>query len=237
MEKQLKDFFEPKRPLEKPVYTKKQMDWAISFLNTPSQRSQNLDSDYLRELKKQSLNEMEKRAVLNPKPAEMQKKSGKDVPMLGKQKKQSIDPLIVQRDIDREFKALVYADIELMDQRAINGAQQMGISVLKAREHAREMSMTLGKFLGYEEADTTPAPQYRSGKPLVSREEHKFLPTHMRSLHKWYMGMKGAKEWICALVKEEHHFKEYLMYIEMIELFQLFNLRALDKSILGIYCL
>jgi hypothetical protein len=38
-------------------------------------------------------------------------------------------------------------------------------------------------------------------------------------------------------VREEHHFKRYLIHIELDKLFQILNQRDLDKSIIVCYCL
>jgi hypothetical protein len=103
------------------------------------------------------------------------------------------------------------------------------------------MGMSLGQLLGYEEAPKGEiARKYAKGKPLVSREDEARLPSHMRMLHEWYMReaeKKHPREWVSADVREEHHFKNYSIHIQMSEWFQLFNQDALDKSILGCYCL
>ena len=62
----------------------------------------------------------------------------------------------------------------------------------------------------------------------------------MRNLLLWYKDFiknKAGKEYIYAEVREEHHFKQYHVQVHMSELFQLFNLRELDKSILSCYVL
>ena len=218
-----KAFFAPKKPEPKPQYSQKDINWAISFLNTPSQFSQNLPSDYHRELKRQS--------------QKLREKSGKDVPQLGLQKNQSVPPLIVTSDIDKEFRAAMDIDMELMDPRALAAAKEQGITVMEAKATATQCGMSLGAFLGYEVADTTPARNFVQGKSLVTVEEYKELPTHMRNLHKWYMHIKKNKEYFAAQVREEHCFKNYSVNIQMDELFQLFNMRALDKSIISCYCL
>ena len=60
----------------------------------------------------------------------------------------------------------------------------------------------------------------------------------MRNLHTWYLN--AAKEGIESLmvgVKEEHYFQDYTVIVDFVDLFVLYNLRALDKSILSCYCL
>ena len=102
------------------------------------------------------------------------------------------------------------------------------------------MGMTLGQLLGYEHQPMLEiARQYVKGESMVSNEELTRL-SHMRNLHDWYMShtsRKNAKDWIPVDIREEHHYKPYMIQVQMIELFQLYNQRALDKSILGCYCL
>ena len=132
-------------------------------------------------------------------------------------------------------------DFELLDPRAINAARELGITVAEAKENATAIGLSLGQMLGYEEAPKAEiARKYAKGQPLVSREDEARLSSHMRSLHEWYMRgaqKKHPREWLSADVREEHHFKNYSIHIQMSELFQLYNQDALDKSILGCYCL
>ena len=58
----------------------------------------------------------------------------------------------------------------------------------------------------------------------------------MHQLHTWYK--KAAKKGTISImmgVKEEHYFQEDAVSVEFTELFQLYNLRALDKSIISCY--
>ena len=74
------------------------------------------------------------------------------------------------------------------------------------------------------------------GNDLV--ENVSSLATKMRNLHTWYKNeAKMGAEGFMVRVKEEHFFQEYAVTVEFSELFQLYNLRALDKSILSFYCL
>ena len=78
--------------------------------------------------------------------------------------------------------------------------------------------------------------QYVKGNDLV--ENVSTLPTRMRNLHNWYLNK--AKEGYTAImvgVKEEHYFKEYAVTVDFADIFGLYNLRALDKSLLSCYCL
>ena len=78
--------------------------------------------------------------------------------------------------------------------------------------------------------------QYVAGENLVQRV--KSLTTKMRLLHNWYKKItKEGTISIMVAVKEEHYFQEYAVSVEFTELFQLYNLRALDKSIISCYCL
>ena len=132
-------------------------------------------------------------------------------------------------------------DMQILDPRAKAAAKQQGITVSQAKESATAMGMTLGQLLGYEDQPMLEiARQYVKGEPMVSHEEHTRLSTQMRALHDWYMvytSKKDANDWIGVDVRVEHHFKDYIIQVQMTELFQLYNQRDLDKSILGCYCL
>ena len=78
--------------------------------------------------------------------------------------------------------------------------------------------------------------QFVQGKDLV--ENLRKLPTSMRNLHTWYSNAtKEGIETIMVRVNEEHYFQEYSVSVDFSELFQLYNLRELDKSIISCYCL
>ena len=51
------------------------------------------------------------------------------------------------------------------------------------------------------------------------------------------MGVREIAHQIMVKVKEEHYFQEYAVSVDFKELFQLYNFRALDKSLLSCYCL
>ena len=80
---------------------------------------------------------------------------------------------------------------------------------------------------------------YVRGEPLVEPEEVKNLPTRMYELHDWYMKITkiSNRESLMVNVKEEHYFHEKALSVEYLELFQLYNQDALDKSIVSSYCL
>ncbi|XP_051184074.2 uncharacterized protein [Lolium perenne] len=81
---------------------------------------------------------------------------------------------------------------------------------------------------------------YVKNGPLVEPAQEGDLPRQMLGLLNWYKGYikhKNAKDYIYAEVRYEHHFKHYWVQIPLSELFQLFNLRDLDKSIISCYVL
>jgi len=229
-----KSHFAPKKPEPKKVFDQRTKKWAKSMLVQPSQTSMNLDSDYGRELSKLSRAQSEENKKSSA-------KSGKTIAQLGQQKNQSVPPLIVCSDIDKDFRADMDKDLNLLDHRAIAAAREQGITVSQAWETARSMGMTLGQLLGYEEGPLLEiARAYVKGESMVSNEELERLSTHMRNLHDWYMvhtSKTHAKEWIPVDVREEHYFKCYNIQVQLTELFQLFQQRDLDKSILACYCL
>ena len=78
--------------------------------------------------------------------------------------------------------------------------------------------------------------QFVQGNNLV--ENVSTLPTRMRQLHSWYLrSAKDGFDSIMVRVNEEHYFQEYAVSVDFKELFQLYNFRALDKSLLSCYCL
>lgn len=78
--------------------------------------------------------------------------------------------------------------------------------------------------------------QFVQGKDLV--ENIRSLPTCMRNLNAWYTNAtKRGIDCIMVRVKDEHYFQEYSVSVDFLELFQLYNLRAIDKSIISCYCL
>ena len=230
-----KAFFAPKKPEPKQVHDEKTKKWAKSFLEQPSQISMNQKSDYDREIIKQA-------SVKSKQNKGRSAKRGKQIPQLGQQKNQSVPPLIVtSSDVDKDFRADMDKDMQLLDPRAMTAAKGMGITVAQAKENATAAGISLGQYLGYEETPVGDiARNYVKGQPLVTKDEYTRLSTHMRNLHDWYMlqaSKKDPKQWFSAAIRIEHHFKDYSIQIKMDELFKLYNQRALDKSIVGCYCL
>ena len=111
----------------------------------------------------------------------------------------------------------------------------------EAAKLAAAMGVTVAELLGSED-DKLPmadvAPTYVPGKPLVSEQKLKQLPTQMRNLHQWYMReVKGVRIMIVAKVRQEYFFRPEEVHVEFSELFQLYNFDALDKSLMSCYCL
>jgi hypothetical protein len=132
-------------------------------------------------------------------------------------------------------------DRELLDPRVIAAAGALGMTVMKAKETANGMNLSLLAMLGIEEVPMGQiVPKYVLGGPLISPEEEDGLSKHMRNLLDWYkvhIQNKDFKQYFMADVRKEHHFKRYLIHIQLDELFQLFNHHDLDKSIIVCYCL
>jgi hypothetical protein len=108
------------------------------------------------------------------------------------------------------------------------------------KEEAEAHGMSVSQYLSqcdFPMADI--AYKYWHGNPLVRPEEILNLPTRLRKLHKWYMeASKDGKNWIILGINDEHYFRGTDdINIEFAELFQLYNLDALDKSIISAYCL
>ena len=155
-------------------------------------------------------------------------KSGKSVDQLGQQKKQSISPLKVYSNtevrpstgvgeqIDQEFIAL-YGQ----------AAAAAGMSIPQYLQTLEHFPSSDCEYM------------YRHGNPLVRLGEENNLPTKMRRVHSWYMAAsKESQDWIVMGVRDEHHgYGEALILIQFVELFQLFQQKDLDKSILSAYCL
>ena len=60
----------------------------------------------------------------------------------------------------------------------------------------------------------------------------------MRNLHQWYLdACKVDKKYIMVNVPEEYYFRREDIHVEISKLWQLFNLDALDKSLMSCYCM
>ena len=132
--------------------------------------------------------------------------SGKrrDVPQLGQQAKQSIAPLKV---LSKEVPQVLQQDLG------------------EAAKLAAAMGVTVAELLGSQD-DKLPmadiAPTYVPGKPLVSEQKLKQMPTHMRNLHQWYLReVKGVRIMIMAKVRQEYFFRPEEVHVDFSELYQL----------------
>jgi hypothetical protein len=205
----------------------------MGMLTQPAQYKMSLPSDYKCEIERQSdLAAKAKRSA----------KSGKQIPQLGEQKNKLVPPLIIgPTDIHTSFRAEMDKDRELLDPRVIVAAGALGMTVTQAKETAVGMKLSLLAMLGIEEAPMGQiVPKYVLGGPLISHAAEDGLSTHMQNLLGWFkvhIQNKDFKHYFTADVRKEHHFKRYLIHIQLDELFQLFNQRGLDKSIIACYCL
>ena len=108
---------------------------------------------------------------------------------------------------------------------------------------AHMLNMYVGQLLKIEPMPTLKeseiAWQYVRGKPLVHPDKVKDLPTRMYQLHQWYMNITKISDRLSLMVnvKQDHYYHEKALSIEYSEPFQLYNQDALDKSIVGCYCL
>ena len=73
---------------------------------------------------------------------------------------------------------------------------------------------------------------------MVKPEQIPLLSTGMYELHQWYLReVKTNRESLMVKVEVEHYFHEKELWVEFLELFQLFNQDALDKSLVSCYSL
>lgn len=108
---------------------------------------------------------------------------------------------------------------------------------------AEVLNITVGQLLEIE-----PMPllredevkrKYVRGQPLVAPDKVKNLPTRMYELHQWYMNITKISDRLSLMVnvKQDHYYHQKAVSVEYLELFQLYNQDALDKSIVSCYCL
>ena len=154
--------------------------------------------------------------------------SGKSVAQLGQQKNQSCPPLKVFSDteVGSSKAAAEHVDPEFV---AMYG------------EAAAAQGMTIPHYLAQLEVfpEDQMKQKYRHGEPLVRPNEVNDLPTKIRRLHNWYMKESAKSEnWIYVHFKNEHYgHGNGLVMIEFEELYQLYQMDDLDKSIISAYCL
>ena len=108
---------------------------------------------------------------------------------------------------------------------------------------AEVLKITVGQLLEIEPMPVLREDEikrkYVRGQPLVEPDKVKNLPTRMYELHDWYMKITkiSNRESLMVQVEEDHYFNKKALSVEYSELFHLFNQDALDKSIVGCYCL
>ena len=116
-----------------------------------------------------------------------------------------------------------------------------GFDMEPAAALAGQMGCTVEQLLSSQDAAlpiADIAPKFVYGADLVRKKRLEELPTHMRNLHQWYLdACKVDKRYIVANVPAEYYFRREDIHIEICELWQLFNLDALDKSLMSCYCL
>ena len=81
--------------------------------------------------------------------------------------------------------------------------------------------------------------RYKYGQPLV-KPGHPPLTKMMRRFHEWYMKTccESAKDTLTLRIKEEHDLVGMeLLSVELDKLFQLYNQKVLDKTLVTCYCL
>jgi len=152
-------------------------------------------------------------------------------------------PSDYRRSIERSYDEMVQAkkgkpvvqakkskQVPQLGEQAVQSAPRLKVFDEKAvqsyQQHTTDIDYPIAEV----------AYKFVQGKNLV--ENICTLPTRMRNLHSWYLN--AAKEGIESLmvgVKEEHYFQDYTVIVDFVDLFALYNLRALDKSILSCYCL
>ena len=124
-------------------------------------------------------------------------------------------------------------------------ATDMGSALEKVDPAYRaQFAADIGISLTQLEADDIPALMgptrwtWEYGKDLVSPDELQNLPTQMTRLHKWYKNVTSEGRILIRVKITDEHFNgadEATIPIE--EIYQLYQLDALDLSILTTYCL
>ncbi|KAK1663866.1 hypothetical protein QYE76_052025 [Lolium multiflorum] len=136
----------------------------------------------------------------------------KKVHLLGEQEKQSIPHCVVQPYDDPETASMI--------EREARGQ---------------------GADVQYQ--DYYPTAQvvnkYRYGHDLVKPGELARMGTQMRRLHEWYLrACRKGDRYLTVSLRDEHYFRgKEEINLELEELFKLFNQDALDKAVIGCYCL
>ena len=215
--------FEKKEPEPRPVYTEKQKEYAHGFLTAKSQYElHHMPDNYVCTLQKQIEMNKTSRSASGRKSSKSSRRKRSDVPQLGEQAKQSIPPLMV---LSTDVPQLL--------------AQQQDME--EAAKLAADMGVPIAELLGSQDDNLPKAPvvpTYVLGMPFVTQEKSIQLPTSMRNLHNWYLRVvKEGRIMIVAQVPSEYYFRPEEIHVDFSELNQLYNFKALDKSILSCYCM
>ena len=222
----------PPPPREK--VPEERIDHFIRMARAPAPKP--IDTDYERHLRKLNRARLQKEASSSSSKS-AGKRSGKTVPQLGEQAAQSIPPLVVPTTHE-STRAQYYCGQTVY-------VPELG-DVVITEEHimqAEMLKITVGQLLEIE-----PMPplreeeikrKYVRGQPLVEPDKVKNLPTRMYELHQWYMNITKISDRLSLMVnvKQDHYYHEKAVSVEYLELFQLYNQDALDKSIVSCYCL
>jgi hypothetical protein len=181
---------------------------TIDALKRPPPPS--LDDNYLRALKKTYGDALRSGTTSSYKRLE-ERRSAKKIPQLAEQANQSCPPLKVSSDIVANLPGMV---------PGTNPDDYLGDDVVFDMLEVDEF-------------------RYQYGKPLV-KDGSRALTTMMRKFHQWYMETcrNSGKDALMMRIKEEHNFVglDYIT-VDFDEFFQLYNQKALDKSLVACYCL
>jgi len=228
-DRQVKAFFAKKTVPPKEVIPKEvQEHFMEHFIDRPPAYVERMPTHYERQIQKAS----EQRSRPSPRKKSGSTASttggttiGKTVPQLGEQSKQSISPLKVSTNPSKQLIQPVDVQGNPIDLEEVEAA-----------------GLTLGQILGTEEfrryGATEYAMQYAKGKPLVTPEEYKELPTAMRRLHDWYLReVERGETAVMVKVRKEHYVNACDICVEFSELFQLYHMDSMDKTLISCYCL
>jgi hypothetical protein len=221
-DRQVKEFFAKKPPPPKEIIPGEvQEHFREHFVNRPLAYVEHMPTDYDRQIKKAC----EQRSRPSPRKKSGSTattggtKSGKTFPQLRQQPKQSISPLKASND---KFTDVAGDQIDL--------------------EEFGRAGFTVGQILGTEEIPGFVAAElarkYVTGKPLVTPEQYRELPTQMRQLHDWYLReAKQGETLVMVKVTGEHYVNACGIYVEFSDLFELFHMDSINKSLISCYCL
>ena len=175
-----------------------------------------LDSNYVRTTKK-TYQKAVRTGTTSSDERLAKRRSGKTIPQLGEQANQSCPPLKVSTDIVPNLPGV---EVEGMVPGYTNIADY-------------------GIGLEFPVGEVVEQYKYQYGKPLV-KDGSPPLGTMMRQLHDWYMKAcrESANDTLLMSIKEEHDFVgQDLIIVAFEELFQLYNQRDIDITIMTCYCL